>query len=165
MHKRNFADCFVPGQVWESPRGSLYTVIGYVEKPGKRKQAVLRLGENGQGRKQLRDWDAVVGWVIHRAYSQEIAMWKDTTRYSRGERGKKEPNCFTTKSGPISISVTTGHIHHPGRWVMNCSALGIKGHELFDCGNLEEAKRMAVALVRVLLTEMRRNVDIIAAET
>lgn len=64
MHKSNFADCFEPGQVWESPRGFLFAVIGYVETPGKRKQAVLRLGKDGKGRKQLRDWDAVVGWVI-----------------------------------------------------------------------------------------------------
>lgn len=62
-------NCFEPGQVWESPRGFLYAVISYVEIPGKRKQAVLRLGEKGNGRKQMRDWDAVIGWVIHRENS------------------------------------------------------------------------------------------------
>lgn len=82
MHKTNTCDCFEPGQVWESPRGFLYAVIGYApEMPGKRKQVVLRLGENGKGRKQLRDWDAVVGWTIYRCRSTvEISIEKESSR-------------------------------------------------------------------------------------
>lgn len=52
---------FHPGQVWESPRGFLWRVSG-VERGGK---AVLRLGNDGKGRKAVRDWDAVQGWVLY----------------------------------------------------------------------------------------------------
>jgi hypothetical protein len=48
-----------------TPRGTLWSVIGYAAGPGKRKQAVLRMGSNGKGRKQERDWDAVDQWVIY----------------------------------------------------------------------------------------------------
>lgn len=62
----NAGDCFQPGEVWQTPRGFLYRVMGYEHKEGKvRKQAVLRLGNAGTGRKVLRDWDAVDGWIIH----------------------------------------------------------------------------------------------------
>ncbi len=47
-----------------TPNSVLYQVTGYEHKPGQRKKAVLRLGADGAGRKKLRDWDAVVGWVI-----------------------------------------------------------------------------------------------------
>lgn len=52
---------FHAGQVWESPRGSLWRVVS-VERG---KMAVLKQGERGLGRKTVRDWDAVVGWVLH----------------------------------------------------------------------------------------------------
>lgn len=53
---------FHVGQVWESPRGFLYRVES-VRRGGK---AVLRLGVDGKGRKVIRDWDAVIGWVIYK---------------------------------------------------------------------------------------------------
>lgn len=58
-------DNFHVGQVWESPKGTLYKVIE-VKRGG---QAVLRLGSNGKCRIVRRDWDAVVGWFI---YSDEV---------------------------------------------------------------------------------------------
>lgn len=51
---------FHKGQVWESPRGTLYKVTDVV-RSGK---ATLRLGVDGTGRKIIRDWDAVVNWVL-----------------------------------------------------------------------------------------------------
>ena len=54
-------EVFEIGQVWMSPRGFLYHVVGI--EPGRHRQAVLRMG--GTGRKVRRDWDAVMGWVIH----------------------------------------------------------------------------------------------------
>lgn len=51
---------FHEGQVWESPRGSLYKVMD-VARGG---QAVLRLGRDGAGRIVRRDWDAVVSWIL-----------------------------------------------------------------------------------------------------
>ena len=61
----NTGEVFQTGEVWKSPKSFLYLVVGYEEKPGKKKQAVLRLGTHGGGRKKLRDWDAVNGWTIH----------------------------------------------------------------------------------------------------
>ncbi len=61
--KLSKGDAFQPGEVWMTPKGGLYRVMGYEHKPGKPKQAVLRVGANGAGRKVLRDWDAVIGWV------------------------------------------------------------------------------------------------------
>lgn len=57
----NRLDSFHAGQVWKSPRGFLWRVIGV--KRGW--IAVLRKGEDGKGRKLIKDWDAVVGWTIH----------------------------------------------------------------------------------------------------
>lgn len=66
MHKMNTGDCFEIGQVWETPRGTLWRVMEYAQvPPGYRRHVVLRLGADGKGRKKLREWDAVVGWVIH----------------------------------------------------------------------------------------------------
>lgn len=61
----NTGEVFQPGEVWKSPKGSFHLVIGYEEKTGKPKQAVLKLGITGFGRKKLRDWDAVNGWSIY----------------------------------------------------------------------------------------------------
>lgn len=61
----NKGEVFQPGEVWKSPKGFFYLVMSYEDKPGKTKQAVLRLGITGYGRKKLRDWDAVSGWTIH----------------------------------------------------------------------------------------------------
>ena len=54
-------DCFHVGQVWQSPKGSLYRVVE-VKKGG---QAKLRMGVDGSGRAARRDWDAVINWVLH----------------------------------------------------------------------------------------------------
>lgn len=53
---------FHVGQVWESPRHMLYKVIDV--KRGE--MAVLRLGEDGSGRKIVRNWDSVVNWVLYK---------------------------------------------------------------------------------------------------
>jgi hypothetical protein len=60
----NKGDAFQLDEVWQTPKGGLYRVVGYEHKPGKPKQAVLRVGADGAGRKVLRDWDAVIGWTI-----------------------------------------------------------------------------------------------------
>lgn len=56
------ADQFRENEVWESPRGFLYLCVGFHVVPGKAKQAVLRMGSHGKGRKVLRDWHGVTGW-------------------------------------------------------------------------------------------------------
>ncbi len=54
----NRVDNFHLSQVWESPRGNLYKVIG-VTKGG---QATLR--QYVTKRIIRRDWDAVINWVL-----------------------------------------------------------------------------------------------------
>lgn len=54
-------DCFHPGQVWESPRGTLYKVIE--NRVGG--QATLRLGADGKGRIHRRGWSDVINWTLH----------------------------------------------------------------------------------------------------
>jgi hypothetical protein len=63
----NKGDAFQIGEVWKTPKGGLYRVMGYEHKAGKPKQAVLRVGADGAGRKVLRDWDAVIDWVMQPA--------------------------------------------------------------------------------------------------
>lgn len=52
---------FHVGQVWLSPRGYFYKVMD-VNCCG---QAVLRGGMNGNGRKVLRNKNAVIRWSLH----------------------------------------------------------------------------------------------------
>ncbi len=43
--------------------------------------------------------------------------WKDTTSYSRGERGDAEPRSWSLKAMNSEISVHR-HIDYPGRWMV-----------------------------------------------
>jgi hypothetical protein len=53
-------ESFHAGQVWQSPRGTLWRVVS-VERGGK---AVLKQGRQGKGRKSVRGWGDVIGWVL-----------------------------------------------------------------------------------------------------
>lgn len=53
--------CFHEGQVWMSPKGTLYKVISVMRGS----LAKLRLGQHGKGRIISRPWDAVIGWVLY----------------------------------------------------------------------------------------------------
>ena len=59
---------FEIGQVWESPRGTLWKVISFalptIHTKYKKRQAIFRQGSNGIGRLMLRDYDAVIGWGL-----------------------------------------------------------------------------------------------------
>lgn len=72
------ADSFRIGDVWESPRGTLYkcTEVRFqgagdgLSLPRRGvKKAVLRAGADGAGKRIVRDWDAVVAggqfWIRH----------------------------------------------------------------------------------------------------
>lgn len=65
MDKRQIAkgDIFRPGEVWESPKGTLYKVMS-VEL----RQATLRMGSDGSGRIVRRPWDAVIGWSMSKEH-------------------------------------------------------------------------------------------------
>lgn len=60
----NIGDVFVPGQVWQTPRGTLWKILRY-DYSSKGKQVLMRVGEDGTGRKQYRPWDKVMNWTIH----------------------------------------------------------------------------------------------------
>lgn len=76
-----------------------------------------------------------------------MSVWKDTTSYSRSDVDRK-PSCFSAKSGSLNITVTNGHIHYKGKWIMHCFKLGIDTMPLPDCANEQEAKHRAIAIVR-----------------
>lgn len=53
-------EIFRVGEVWESPKGTLYKVIA----AGVGQQMVLRRGIRGDGPKRFRSWDRVSGWRL-----------------------------------------------------------------------------------------------------
>lgn len=64
-------DQFRVGQVWRSPKGTLYVVeqIGPERSNrerlfGKKKQATLRQRVAEKGRRVRRDYDAIIGWAF-----------------------------------------------------------------------------------------------------
>lgn len=85
--------------------------------------------------------------------------WTDTTGYSRGERGIKEPTTWTTRiggkaDGAYNITVTCGHIRSPGKWVFHCTMLCYDTVALPDAKTVEQAKQMALEHVRERLNFM-----------
>ena len=51
--------CFMPGQLWISPRGFYYRVISVKDK-----KATLRMNINGTGKKVSRDETATKNWQL-----------------------------------------------------------------------------------------------------
>lgn len=85
--------------------------------------------------------------------------WTDNTSYSRGERGTKEPTTWTTRlggerDGAYSITITSGHVRNPGKWVFHCPMLCYDTVELSDAKTVEQAKLMAMEHVRKRLEFM-----------
>lgn len=61
-------ECFQVGEVWQSPRGTLYKVMEMQLsefKRGARPTAILRLGQDGKGKMIRREWDAINNWTIY----------------------------------------------------------------------------------------------------
>ena len=56
--------------------------------------------------------------------------WKDTTSYSKGDRGHKLPSSFTYDNGLLKITVTKGHIYYPDKWIMHCFKLNLSEIDL-----------------------------------
>ena len=52
-------EAFQVGEVWQSPRGTLYRV-----QNREWNNVVLRLGTHGNGRMVRRRWDDVLGWTL-----------------------------------------------------------------------------------------------------
>ncbi|MGQ5735393.1 hypothetical protein ACUNI2_26930 [Serratia sp. IR-2025] len=66
MKKHEIAkgDIFRAGEVWESPKGTLYKVMSVDLR-----QATLRMGSDGSGRIVRRPWDAVIGWQMSKEHN------------------------------------------------------------------------------------------------
>ncbi|MBA7694085.1 hypothetical protein ES703_102687 [subsurface metagenome] len=79
--------------------------------------------------------------------------WTDTTSYSRDERGKKAPTCWSWQGERLHITVTCGHIYAPGQWVMHAWPLGIDIFKL-NVKTKELAQEKAIRITRKCLTEM-----------
>ena len=48
-----------------------------------------------------------------------LGVWRDSTSYSRDK--ERIPTTWTITLQPgFNITVTCGHIYHPGEWVMHC---------------------------------------------
>ncbi len=72
-----------------------------------------------------------------------MIKWKDTTSYSRGERGKVTPRSWTCEIGEFNLCVTR-HIHHdPTAWISICDGVLHSGNEL-ESKDLEDAKQEAI---------------------
>ena len=72
--------------------------------------------------------------------------WFDSTSYSRGDRGKKEPTGFTWENGRLRITVTKGHIYYKGQWIMHCFTLGLREIDLHLSGDESPTKAQDIAL-------------------
>ncbi len=55
-------------------------------------------------------------------------MWKDTTSYSQGERGKAEPRTWSIETSGLRIVVTRRHGCEG--WWGSCYAMGVEQHQL-----------------------------------
>ncbi|HAI51369.1 hypothetical protein [Atlantibacter hermannii] len=51
---------FQSGEIWQSPRGFLYKVVAISGR-----EAILRMGTHGRGRKTKRQVDAISGWSLY----------------------------------------------------------------------------------------------------
>jgi len=74
--------------------------------------------------------------------------WLDETSYSRGQRGKIDPQTWTLRFCGIRLHVTR-RIHCDGPWFACCHDLSID--QMLRARELEEAKQEAVGLVRSFL--------------
>lgn len=62
-HEIAKGDIFRAGEVWQSPKGTLYKVLDV-----QLRQATLRMGSDGSGRIIRRPYDAVINWSISREH-------------------------------------------------------------------------------------------------
>ena len=83
-----------------------------------------------------------------------MVEWKDSTNYSRG-KPRVQTMWSADFGGQLSITVTNGHIYHPGRFVMHCRELGIDTAPLPEGFTPEQAQERAIQVVRTKLDRMR----------
>ena len=75
-----------------------------------------------------------------------MTTWKDSTTYSRYDKSRK-PTTWTTEISGLRITVTSGHIYYPGKWVMHCHEVGMDTVPV-NATSSETAQRIALEMVR-----------------
>jgi len=83
-------------------------------------------------------------------------MWKDTTSYCLSDK-ERVPTAFTIKTKNLRITVTCGHIHHKGDWIMHCPQLGISCLNLAS-SSLDEAKASSIHVVKETLKQLTNEI-------
>jgi hypothetical protein len=87
-------------------------------------------------------------------------IWKDCTTYSQGDK-ERIPHSFEVISGDLRISITSGHIHYKGQWVMHCYKLGIDTKPLAVGITREQAQAQACKIVENRLAELQQDLEAI----
>lgn len=87
--------------------------------------------------------------------SKISAKWKDESSYSRGERGRIEPNVWVLSLPTTRISVHR-HIYSPGKWLLTCRRLGIEMREL-EAIEVGEAIKEALRLLDLAVIMVRED--------
>lgn len=72
--------------------------------------------------------------------------WKDATSYSQGERGKIEPTAWECTVLGARIWISCGHLHYPGEWIINCSAIGFDQKRIGALADVSAEAAQAKAL-------------------
>lgn len=71
--------------------------------------------------------------------------WKDDTIYSQSD-ADRTPRTWTARVGDLKIVVTRHINHDPDRWLLRTDWFGDR---LLDSRDVEEAKRQAIAWVKL----------------
>jgi hypothetical protein len=81
------------------------------------------------------------------------AKWKDATSYSRGERGKSEPNAWSLDLGAAIEITVHRYLSLPGWYVSTRGALEVSRHEL-AATSVEAARIEAVGYINTVVNNI-----------
>lgn len=88
-------------------------------------------------------------------------IWKDSTSYSRSQK-ERIPTSYRTEVGPLTISVTKGHIYYKGEWYVRCSDLGIESViGSADLITTEDAQKTALDMCKKRLEAMLKAISLV----
>lgn len=74
--------------------------------------------------------------------------WRDISSFSQGDKQRIPHSWECRPNSDLRITITRGHIHYPGKWVMHCRPW-FECHELeIDPADLASAQAASVELVR-----------------
>lgn len=132
-----------------------------------------RQGERARGRGESREscrykapeivsewqagWDAADARIAERLRWEAEPRWEDTTSYSQGERGTREPDSWSLVGDVIRLNVHKSR-HYGGRWIATSQAAQLYDHRL-EASNAEEAQREGIVAVRRAFEEALAKID------